>query len=212
MAWVGIGCGGFIVIGLIASAFLFSWAKDKVGGFVDDLKASPERMAARAVVEMHPELELVSEDEESGEMTVRFTQSGEEATVSYGEIAEGRLSFTAPDGSVVELGQGKLEDMPTWVPRYPGATNEMLVYQRVDGTKKQGLLTFSTTDDPAMVGDYCKAQMENLGASSTSSQSNVTIGNTTRVTRKISGSGKSIDLTATADRGATNVQILFEER
>lgn len=214
LAWVGIGCGGLIVIALIGGALMFKWGKGKFDEIADGMTADPERAAARTVVGMHPHMELVAEDEEAGQMTVRFTRSGEELTVGYGEIAEGTLEFTASDGTVTTLGQGDLADLPKWVPRYPGAENEVVVYQRGEGSHVRGLLSFSSADSPAVVGDFYEARMKDLGSHHGSSHTNLSFGSTSQSKRAISVDGKEIRLTATAssESDPTRVQVIYEAR
>jgi hypothetical protein len=95
------------------------------------------------IVKLNPELEEVSTDEEAGTMTVRNTETGEETTVNFEEIEEGKFSFTTRKGEITvdaselqESGAIKVtddeggvvfstggavsDDVETWVPIYPG--------------------------------------------------------------------------------------------
>jgi RNA polymerase sigma-70 factor (ECF subfamily) len=134
--------------------------------------------------------------------------------LSYREIAEGTLEFTASDGTVTTLGQGDLADLPKWVPRYPGAENEVVVYQRGEGPQVRGLLSFSSTDSPAVVGDFYEARMKDLGSHHGSSHTNLSFGSTSQSKRAISVDGKEIRLTATAssESDPTRVQVIYEGR
>ena len=82
LAWVGIGCGGLLVVVIIAGAILVGMAKRKYEEIRDDFATAPEKTAAEMIVRMNPDLEMVRNDEGSGEMTVLVRDTGEEVTVS----------------------------------------------------------------------------------------------------------------------------------
>ena len=81
IAWIGIGCGVIILIGVIvvlgAGIFVF----DKASDFAEDFSENPAAFAAETIVRLNPELELVESDRESGkenlsQMAVSGTQHG----------------------------------------------------------------------------------------------------------------------------------------
>lgn len=145
IAWIGIGCGALIVIMVLVLAvggFLVARKAKQVAGDLD-FEGDPALSAARLIVRLNPELEEVSTDEENGTMTVRNTKTGEEITVNFKDIEEGRLSFSKGDqqvtidaseakdsGSIsIEGDEGTLvissgnkgsAEIPEWVPSYPG--------------------------------------------------------------------------------------------
>ena len=95
------------------------------------------------IVKINPELEEISTDEEAGTMTVRNTKTGEEITVNFEDIEEGKFSFTTDKGEirvdaselqesgtinvtddeggvVFSTGGVVSDDIVAWVPIYPG--------------------------------------------------------------------------------------------
>jgi hypothetical protein len=109
------------------------------------MERNPGLATARAIVKLNPELEEVAVDEEAGTITVRNTKTGEEITVDFEDLKEGKLSFSSGDTSVtidtseegvsisgeeggerLELSTGNqvTEDVPEWVPVWPDAELE----------------------------------------------------------------------------------------
>ena len=144
LAWVGIGCGVVLVIVVAALVvggfFLARTVKDVAQDFEDN----PGLAAARFVVKATPELEEVDVDEAAGTMTVRNTKTGEVITVNFEDIKNGRFSWTVDgeevtvdvseaeggtvkiesskgEGFALSTGAAVSEDIPDWVPVYPGA-------------------------------------------------------------------------------------------
>jgi hypothetical protein len=145
LAWIAIGCGVIIlVVGIVMVAgtvFVAGKAKD----FAEEMERNPGLATARAIVKLNPELEEVAVDEEAGTITVRNTETGEEITVDFEDLKEGKLSFSSGDTSVtidaseegvsisgeeggerLELSTGNqvTEDVPEWVPVWPDAELE----------------------------------------------------------------------------------------
>ncbi|MFV2072836.1 MAG: hypothetical protein ACC742_09320, partial [Thermoanaerobaculales bacterium] len=142
IAWIGIGCGALIVLMVVAFAVGSFFLVKKGKEFAADFEDNPGMAAARMVVKFNPELEEVSADEENGTITVRNTKTGEEITVNFDDIKEGRFSFSS-DGREVTVNAGEVgesgtitvtddkgtfvlskgdilsEALPSWVPVYP---------------------------------------------------------------------------------------------
>ena len=98
---------------------------------------------ARMIVKLNPELEEVATDEEEGTITIRNKKTGEEITVNFEDIEEGKFSFTTDKGEisvdasemrdagsikvtddeggvVFSTGGAVSDDVEAWVPIYPG--------------------------------------------------------------------------------------------
>lgn len=147
LAWVAIGCGALLVIGVLVVGGLTWWgyttAKQVAGGL--DFEANPGLAAARLAIRLNPELEEVAIDEEAGTITVRNTATGEELTVDWSEIEQGRMRFSSGDkeftvegdssgeggglkvsggedgGFELSTGNRVSEEIPAWVPVPDGA-------------------------------------------------------------------------------------------
>ena len=209
LAWVGIGCGGLLVLGIIAGAFLFGAVKKRYDEVVEDFAANPQKVVAEQVVKMNPDLEMLSEDDETGEMTIRNTATGEETTISYQDLAEGKLTVTGSDGSVTQLGSAEVSSVPGWVPAYSAMENPMMPYHQDKGGEIHGLLSFTTKEVPADVIAFYEGEM----SSASQSSSSVNIGDIDQVSKTFRDGKKT--LTISAQRNAdqpTRVQVSYEER
>ena len=144
LAWVGIGCGVILVIVVAALMVGGFFVARTVKDVAKDFEDNPGLAAARFVVKASPELEEVSVDEAAGTMTVRNTKTGEVITVNLEDVKNGRFSWTVDgeevtvdvseaDGGTVKIESSKgegfalstgaavSEDIPGWLPLYPGA-------------------------------------------------------------------------------------------
>ncbi len=148
-AIAGIGCLVLIVLGFVGAGFAAKWlwgvgkeAMEKAGVSMEDFQNHPEKAAAKIFVAANPEIDLISEDAGAGTMTVKVKSSGETLTVSYADLAKGKLVMTSSGGEQVTIdgsgqdGQGKivmksgdsttvigteadLVPLPAWVPVFP---------------------------------------------------------------------------------------------
>jgi hypothetical protein len=197
LAWVAIGCGGLMVIGIVLffllGIFVFNKGKEvledatgsgSISDFVEDMKENPTRTAAETMIRLNPELDLLSTDESAGTITFRNTKTGDEATLNFEDIAEGRISMTteegeftvnateAEEGGVVFSGpQGEtrfgasadLSDVPDWVPSYPGSEDLQGTMQSTNAEGLMGAFSAKTPDDAQKVVDYFKDLFEERG-------------------------------------------------
>jgi uncharacterized protein YneF (UPF0154 family) len=143
-AWVGIGCGALMIVVLVVVMIGGFFVARKVQDVAADFEENPAMATARMIIKLNPELEEVSTDEEAGTITVRNTSTGEEITVNFEDIEEGKFSFTTDEGEVTvdasqmdESGSIKVtkddggvifstggavtEDVEPWVPVFPGS-------------------------------------------------------------------------------------------
>ncbi len=185
LAWVGIGCGVLMVI-IIAVVMVggFFLART-VKNVAEDFEDNPGLAAAKLIVKATPELEEVDIDEEAGTMTVRNTKTGELITVNFDDIQEGRFSWTADgeevtvdvsdaedgtvriesgdgDGFAISTGAAVSEEIPDWVPVYPGSEpanrGTMTTNDSVNGN-----FTLSTDDAVADVLEFYREQLKSVG-------------------------------------------------
>jgi hypothetical protein len=181
-AWIGIGCGALLILVLIvvmaAGFFVANKVKDVAGDFEDN----PAMATARMIVKLNPELEEVSTDEEAGTITVRNKKTGEEVTVNFEDIEEGKLSFTTKEGEVTvdasELedsgsltvtnedggvvfssGKASKQDIPDWVPVYQG-TEPTNRHSMTAENHVSGGFEIETGDSVADVLEFYRAALE----------------------------------------------------
>ena len=123
LGWVLIGCGGIILIGFLVLGALGWFAKKKIDQFAEN----PTFNAAKLVVQMNPELELVSADEKTGTLTIKNKKTGEVTTLSAEDAKEGRWTFKNDKGETATLGAGSAQTLPSWLPSYPGGTVRLVL-------------------------------------------------------------------------------------
>ena len=107
LAWIGIGCGGLLLIGILVVSVGGYFAAKTVSDFVGD---NPAAAAAEAIVRINPELELVESDREAGTITIREKSTGKEVTVNYSQLERGELVFGDAEGEEVRIQSGTSGD------------------------------------------------------------------------------------------------------
>lgn len=231
LAWVGIGCGAILLIGVIALAIAAAMGLSWLGGQAKEFEDNPAMATAKLMVRANPELELVEADDEAGTLTVRNKQTGEVTTVGLDEIEEGRIRFES-DGETVTMGmeegedgegaftvrdkEGKAtfrvgaggeENIPGWVPRYDGAEPEG-TYFATSGGEMNGGYSFETSDSPDDVLAYYRQALEEDGFSETGSSTS-SAGGSSFSNATYESDGRTVGVVVTSDGGTTNVIVNF---
>lgn len=183
LAWIGIGCGGLLLIGVAVLGIGGYFAAKTVSDFVGD---NPAAAAAEALVRINPELELVESDREAGTLTVREKSTGKEVTVNYSQLERGELVFgdgqgeevriqssgapdggpisiTGGDGSSMTIGaSGAAVEVPGWLGEYPGTKTGVSGYTATSNGKRSGIYSFATNDAAAALS-YYEGRLKALG-------------------------------------------------
>lgn len=184
LAWVGIGCGALVLVGVIGFVALVGFGVSKAKDVVGDFQDNPAKAAAELVVRMNPDLELVSSDDAAGTMTIRNQKDGELLTLNFDDIAEGRFSVTTdegefsidgsdassggvtvrgPDGESRFGAAADVDDVPDWVPVYPEASDAKSSYSGRSGGETTGAISATTTRTLEQVVDWYKSRLEDEG-------------------------------------------------
>lgn len=204
MAWVGIGCGGLLVIAVIAVAIGVGMLKRKVNDLQEQFANNPEKAAAEMIVSMNPDVEMVSDDETAGEMTIRVKSSGEEVTVSYADLAEGRFTVTDGSGTTTSIGMADESQVPAWVPRYPNITAQKSVFHQDKPDGVEGVWTFSTNDTTEQIESFFDSE---TSWSSSSGGSSTSINGAQQKELDYSGDGKELKVIAGSGGPGTPTQV-----
>lgn len=232
LAWVGIGCGALVVIGLIGMAILFAMGVSWLGGKAQEFEENPAMASAKMVVRANPELELVEADEEAGTLTVRNRQTGEVTTVGLDEVEEGRITFESDDGEEVSVGfeedaegggaltvrdkegratfragSGGETEIPGWVPRYRGVAIEGTYYAQSDGEVNGGF-SFKSEDAVDEVVAWYEDSLEDVGFEITG-RSSYEAGGVRGVNLSAEADGRTVNLMATTEGEATQGVVSF---
>ncbi len=184
LAWIGIGCGVLLLIGLVVISAVTIWGVHKAKGFAADMEKNPGLTAARMVVKLNPELEEVDVDPDAGTMTVRNTKTGEVVTVDFEDIEDGRIGFSSGDKEVtfeakgdeeggtfsVKSNEGEMSwsageaagELPPWVMVYPGTTPTS-THSMKQGEGYGGGFELVTDDGLEQVSSFYQDELEKAG-------------------------------------------------
>ncbi len=203
LAWVGIGCGGIVIICIIAAVlaggFLFKVAKSAL--------ANPGKSSAEFVVAGNKDLTKVSENDDNGEMTVRVKSTGEQLTLKYDDLAKGRILVKDKDGNVAPLSQGDLAKVPAWVPRYPGITDEVSLSQSEDASS--GMLAFTTNDSAEAIKKFYSDEADKISLNSSTSTS-VNLGDANKLNLTFGSGPRALKVDAFNKSGEPlSVKVLY---
>jgi hypothetical protein len=209
LAWVGIGCGGLVVvIGVIAVITAMAVGKKVIAGFKDH----PGKDAVHELVERMPDYQKIDEDAEKGTITLHSRASGETVTTDYDPLVLGRTEVKDAAGAPRPIASGDLAKVPSWVPRHPAAETETCVVQRDDATVTSGVIAFTTKDPLDDTMDFYRKQADSLAMHSSASSSADFNGRASRSLR-FSGGKRSLRIHAHAINGPPwIVQVIYEEK
>lgn len=166
LAWAGIGCGGLVLLAVVAGGLMVGTCAKKGIEMASRLAAHPAKSAAEAMVTQHPGLEKVADDEAAGRMTVRLKSTGETVTLGYPELGRGQVPFKDAAGNPLPPDPGGLAKVPAWVPRYPGATDELAVFHQDGPPQVHGMTTSQTGDSSEAVSKFFEDEAAKLSLDS----------------------------------------------
>ena len=168
--WVLAAVGGFIILCFIGAmalgAFVFHKAKE-AGLDTDLIRRNPAAAVARMAALANKDVEIVSENDRDGTITLRDRHSGKEVTMSFDQVKHG-IRFTADDdnGKTAMLDIGGEGKLPGWIPKYPGSDVQATFHARGADTSNEGEggnFTFTTSDDPSRVLSFYEEKAKDLG-------------------------------------------------
>jgi len=227
LGWVLAGCGVLILICAIAFGVIGWFAKKKITEFAEN----PTFNAAKIAVKVNPDLELVSSDEKTSTLTIKNKKTGEVVTINAEDAKNGHFEFKTKDGTATvdasgqqgtfkvttgkgetaTFGAGSPQNLPSWLPAYPGAT----VAGTFDTTNAEGhtaAFSVTTKDPPDKVLDYYEAQLKSAGlkVDKTTISSNGQNGGT--VTAKSDDEKREASIIVGSANGETTATITFTEK
>ena len=233
LGWILIGCGGLIVVGGLIFGGLMMAGGYFVKKKAEEFEKNPAFAAAKLAVQVNPDLEIVSEDEDKATLTIRNKKTGEVATFSAEDIKEGRITFKTDEGSATfdasaeeggikvttdkgettTLGGTSAQNLPSWLPAYPGGT----VQGGYDTTNAEGhtaAFTVTTKDPVSQVLDFYEARLKEAGLKvdkSTYSTNNQISGGAVTATSEDQKRTANV-MVAPADGGGTSAVVTFQDK
>jgi len=227
------GCGCLVIVALVFLGGCFYLAK-KGSKLVEDISANPVKYAATLVVKADPDLEIANSDDAKGEMTVRNKKTGEETTLTYKDISEGKWKWKNSKGEEITFDPGSKEGTmvvknkegsttvvggnskatapPAWVPIYPGMTAKDGGGMRSESTEKiTGLYTAQTPDAPAKVKEFYVSKLTEAGFKPETSVVNAGSSEIHTVSVTKDDKGKEISVMINQEAGkATTISISYD--
>lgn len=232
--WVLAGCGGLLVVVILAFAVGGFFVAKKVKSFAEDAEKNPAVAAAKVVALVNPDIEIVSSDDDKGTVTLRNKKTGEEITVDAEDIKKGRLKFRNEKGEEVTFestgegegkglkvesdrgtmtfGAGSSAEMPEWLPAYPGSSAEG-TYAAATDEGRSGGVTFKTSDGAEKVLSHFRRALEGAGFevkdSSFSQGGKLAMG---MLNATADGGRRKVTVTVTPGEGETAALVAWEQR
>lgn len=227
LVWVLAGCGGLILITILVGLAVSFFVARKAHEF----SKNPGFAAAKMMASMNPDVDVVKADEDTGKITLRDKKTGKTVTLDFKDIQKGRLSFEGeggekvdiqgegeggsgsftikgPDGSM-QIGQGSQANVPSWVPRYPGA-RALGAFTSQGGGEEGGTIQLQCSGSVEEVAAFYERELKSAGmkVQKTSiqgdNQTAVTVVGTDEATQH------SVSATAsTGDNKGTVVSIMY---
>jgi len=107
LAIAGFGCGGLILIILVVGFIFVGKACNKISEVAGDFTKNPAKATAMLVLKMNPDIEIISTDDTKNEVTFKEKQSDEVITMSFDDLAQGKLTMKDSKGEVISIDGSK---------------------------------------------------------------------------------------------------------
>jgi hypothetical protein len=200
--------GLFVVIGLIlAAGGAFVYFKAKEAGFDPALMSrDPAAAITKLLAATHPDLEVISVDEDKQRVTLRKKSSGKYISISLQDIQGGKLSIDMEDeGRVVIGGDAK---PPSWIPGYPNSTPQ----SSISGENREGeggMFHFTTNDSADEVLAFYERELKSRGfriESRTAGSAGIAGGGLLVLKHE---DGRGVTVTAGSEGSSTKVAVMY---
>jgi hypothetical protein len=165
--------GLFLLIGIgVIGAFYFVAHKVKNAGLDSELmQKNPALAAAKMMVALNPEVEVVNVDEDKGILSIREKKTGKVITMNAEDIKNGKISFSDEStGETVSFGADASAKLPAWVPDYPGSKPEG-AFSASGKDGDGGMAHFKTNDAAPKVLAFYQDALKRAGYKITASLS-----------------------------------------
>jgi hypothetical protein len=164
LVWILATLGGLLVLGMVACGVVGFLAMKTIqhAGFDPDLmKNNPGLAMTKMVTALNPDLEVVSHNDRSGTIIVREKSTGKTVTYKF-DPDKKSLVIIDEKGEQVSFGGGAGNQMPSWVPVYPGSSPEgQYSAQTAEGST--GNFTFKTSDTADKITSFYQDQLKTAG-------------------------------------------------
>ena len=229
--WILGGCFGLLVLGAIVGGMAMYYIAHKAKDAARMIEKNPGYAVARIIAAAHPDVDVVSTDEDKGTITVRDKKTGKVMTMNFADAQKGKFVFeqdgqklaveahTDGDKGSIELksNEGSMkfnagagaEKLPDWLPAYPGSSPQGSVSMQ-SATGTSGSFHFTTKDSVEQVMSYYEDSLKKAGlkVNTNTVQQNGKTGLGT-VTGEEAGNKRKVFVNATVTTDGTNVGLTF---
>ena len=203
IVWVIVAVFGIIFLGVAGVIFSGAMLLHRAG-------RNPAAALARAAALSNHNLEVVSQDDGSGTVTVRDRETGKTVTLNFNDAKEGKFHFSGTDdnGKTADFQIGGSAHVPGWVPVYPGASVQANFTGR-DSNNEGGNVTYTTPDDASKVNSFYQDKVKGLGM-----QTNMTT-NTSDGSMMVASDQdghRSLTVVVGSSSGKTTINLTYGEK
>ena len=207
LAIAGIGCGALLVLIIAVFAFIGVKAMNKMKEVAGaDWQKNPAKSAAMVAAKMNPDWDFVKADDTKGEITVKVKKTGEEITMSYNEVQQGKFTMKNSNGEETTIG-GAATAPPAWVPAYPGAAAQGVGMRTEKPTGVTGSYVVQTGDAADKVREFFETKLKADGYTTVASAS---VGGGAIVNARKEDEKRTVTVQISGDKGATQMVITYE--
>jgi hypothetical protein len=232
LLWILCGCLGLIVIGIIVMVAGGIFVARKAGLDTGLMKRHPELAAAKMLVSMNPDVELVNLDEDHGIIKVKDKKTGKILTVNLAEAKNGKLVFQDDQNKTMEIethgegdkssveirssegtmrmGASAAAQLPGWLPAYPGAESTG-TYSLNEASGMKGTCGFKSSDSPEKVASFYESALKNAGFQVQKTTTQIPgQGGIFILSGKDEAGQRTAQVTAAAEEQGTSITLVFE--
>lgn len=183
LAWVGIGCGALLLIGVLVMGGMAVVGGMFVKKQVEKFEDNPSLAAAELLVRANPDYEVVSTDRDKNTLTIRNKKTNETVTINADEANNGNWTFTNEKGETASINasqegvritnekgeettfgatEGGPKNLPSWVPVYPGGAAQ----GSMDSTTAEGrtvIFNVSSSDPVDKMASFYESKLKESG-------------------------------------------------
>lgn len=184
LAWAAIGCAALAVLVLVSMfcvcgtcGFVAQQAANEIESQVKEFENNPVRTAAEVITRFNPDLELVSANEETGEVQIKNLETNETVSINYEDLKAGKLQWsttnaegetttasasmeggkgltvTGAEGNTVSMFGG--ETNTSFVPVHSSAQGDPQQIMAASSPEEDtGMFSYTSSEDPGALLDY----------------------------------------------------------
>ncbi len=205
LVWILVAVVGLFVLGFIAVVGTGYFIARKIS-------RNPAAVAARLAAMANKNVDVVSEDDGAGTITLRDRQTGKTVTMTFDQAKGGKFSLSAEgdDGKTATMEFGASSgSLPSWVPSYPGSSPQFNITARGDtndGSGEGGNFTFTTNDTSSRVLSFYQDKAKDMGMKVNLTS---TAGDAGMVVATDEDSHRSLTAIVGSDSGKTTVNVTY---